>query len=103
MVFGIIMVRSATINTPGLEDLVERQVLVAVLGFGLLFVMAAIEYRFFGTAARVLYLVTLGVLALVSAIGFTQGGAQRWLETRSWPRSWWSSPWRVSWPTAKPA
>lgn len=80
VVFGIIMVRSATINTPGLEDLVERQVLVAALGFGLLFVMAAIEYRFFGTAARVLYLVTLGVLALVSAIGFTQGGAQRWLE-----------------------
>ncbi len=78
--FGIVMVRSATINTPGLEDLVQRQITVAVVGFVLLFVTAAVEYHLFGTAARVLYVLTLGVLALVSAIGLTQGGAQRWLE-----------------------
>ncbi len=80
VVFGIIMVRSATINTPGLEDLVGRQVMVAVIGMVFYFIMAAIDYHILGTASRVLYAITLVVLALVSAIGFTQGGAQRWLE-----------------------
>lgn len=84
VIFGIIMVRSATINTPGLEDLVQRQVLFAVVGLALLFVTAAIEYQLLGTASRVLYMITLGMLALVSAVGFAQGGAQRWLEI-GWP------------------
>lgn len=77
---GVIMVRSATINTPGLQDLVGRQIVFALLGFVLIFITASVDYTLLGAAPYLMYIVLIGLLGLVEIVGLTQGGAQRWLE-----------------------
>jgi len=77
---GVIMVRSATINTPGLQDMVSRQITFALLGLALIFIAASVDYTLVGTAPILVYAVLIGLLGLVEIVGLTQGGAQRWVE-----------------------
>ena len=75
--FGVAMIYSATINTPGLEGLATRQALYALGGLLLMFVVAAIDYRFYEHFAKLIYVITLLLLGVVFALGQTMFGAQR--------------------------
>jgi rod shape determining protein RodA len=79
--YGIAMIASATLGTAThsgnwWDDLVVRQVIYAAAGLGLMLITAAISYQVWGSTGRVLYVFTLGMLALVLATGEVFGGAR---------------------------
>lgn len=81
-VFGILMIRSATLGAidPDLINRVPDQIRFALLGFGLMFALAAFDYRLLGGIHRWLYLIMLVLLLLVRQFGVEgDGGAQSWL------------------------
>ncbi len=84
IVLGVAVVYSATgkfgDNGPGLEDYAVRQAIFAVLGLLLMALTASINYRFFGSLAIPLYVVTSLLLALVFVIGLETHGATRWID-----------------------
>lgn len=43
--FGVVMIYSATINTDGLDNPVQRQIMFAGIGLVILLVTASIDYR----------------------------------------------------------
>lgn len=81
--FGAVAVWSASggggisIGNPGI-----RQAVFALVGLGLSFVLAGIDYRFFVSAAWFVYGVGLALLGLVlvPGIGSEAGGARRWFD-----------------------
>lgn len=82
IVFGIMMIRSATLGAID-DELISRvpdQMLYATLGLGLMFLLAAIDYRLLGGLHMWLYLVTVFLLLLVLVLGVEgDAGAQRWI------------------------
>ena len=79
LVFGLAMVRSATLGTPDRERLVWDQMAVAIVGLILLFVVAIFDYRLLSNVQPVLYVVTLLLLTATLVIGVVKFGAQRWI------------------------
>ncbi len=77
---GILMVSSATANSPGLEELPLRQAIYAGVGFLLLAVGAAIDYRSLTALRWPLYGTMLVFLAVVFVIGQALHGGQRWID-----------------------
>ncbi|MBM4465638.1 MAG: rod shape-determining protein RodA [Chloroflexi bacterium] len=85
--FGIAMIHSATPDTPDLQDLPRRQVIWALVGLAWLPLVAAIDYRFFGSLQKPLYALTVASLLLVLLVGQTTYGAQRWISGASFQPS----------------
>lgn len=82
IVFGLLMIRSATFDAidPELQTRVSDQVLYAVIGVGLMFGLAAVDYRMLGGLSLWLYLIMCVLLVLVLALGVVgDAGAQRWI------------------------
>lgn len=80
--FGILMIRSATLDAvdPDLIRRVSDQIRYAVIGLGLILVLTVIDYRLLGGLHMWLYLLMVGLLALVPAFGVVgDAGARRWL------------------------
>lgn len=77
IIFGVAMIYSATINTPGLEGLATRQAIYAVGGLFLIPLLAAIDYRFYEHFTKPIYIITLLLLGVVFVLGQTAFGAQR--------------------------
>lgn len=77
---GILMVSSATANSSGLEDLPLRQAIYAGVGFVLLAVGAAVDYRNLTALRWPLYGAVLLSLTVVSVIGQVLHGGQRWID-----------------------
>src|SRR3990170_8933421 len=75
---GVAMIRSAIGGNENLAELVPRQAIYAVIGFVVLLIMAAIDYRMWSGLARPLYLFTIGILGLIQIAGFVGFGAARW-------------------------
>jgi len=80
---GTAMIYSATrvsssLDTPLLDNLVIRQILYALAGLVLMFVIALVDYRFLGNFQHPLYLAGVGLLAALVIAGRIAGGAQRW-------------------------
>jgi rod shape determining protein RodA len=79
--YGIAVIASATLGTvthsgTWWDDVMVRQAIYAAVGLGLMLLVAAIPYRVWGSVGRVLYVGTLGVLALVLVTGKVFGGAR---------------------------
>jgi len=66
---GIAMIRSAIGGNPNLEELAPRQAIYAVLGLVVLFLFAAIDYRFWSALSRPLYIFTVALLGLIKIAG----------------------------------
>jgi rod shape determining protein RodA len=79
---GVAVIYSATLGTPDLADLPYRQLIYAVAGLGIMFAVAAIDYRFLQSFQKPIYLVTVALPALVFIIGEITHGAQRWISAR---------------------
>jgi len=81
-VFGILMIRSATLEAidPDLINRVPDQIRFALLGFVIMFGLAAFDYRILGGIQMWLYVLMLILLFLVTIFGVEgDGGARSWL------------------------
>src|SRR3954469_12318880 len=81
-VFGILMIRSATLNAID-TDLINRvpdQIRFAILGVLVLFGLAAVDYRLLGGLHQWLYLLMIVLLVLVFFFGVEgDAGAKSWI------------------------
>ncbi len=86
VLLGVILINNTTAGVEGvfdtsnlLQDFTFRQILYAVGGFIILFVLSQLDYRIFAGLQWVFYLVMLVLLAIVFALGQITLGAQRWI------------------------
>lgn len=80
-VFGIAMVRSAIAGSQGLEGLDQRQLIFVGMGLAVILVTAMIDYRFWASLARVMYIFALISLIAIYVFGTAVYGSARWLDT----------------------
>lgn len=80
-IFGIAMIRSAVAENIDLAGYDQRQLIFAVIGFGVILITTAIDYHLWSAISRPMYLgmtLLLGVLFVVGAALF---GSARWFDT----------------------
>jgi rod shape determining protein RodA len=78
--FGTTMIRSAVAGNEVLLPLINRQIYFALLGLVVIFVVAAIDYRYWMALYRPMYVVILIFLITLTGFGQTAFGAQRWFQ-----------------------
>ena len=78
--FGTTMIRSAVAGNEVLLPLINRQIYFALAGVVLIFIVAAIDYRYWMALYRPMYLVILVFLVTLTGFGQTAFGAQRWFQ-----------------------
>ena len=83
VIFGITMIRSAIAGNIELVELnlVQRQLIFAIIGFAIILLITAIDYRLWGSISRTLYIVTVVVLAVLFFVGAALFGSARWFDT----------------------
>lgn len=81
---GVAMIYSAdswaNSACPGALPCAGRQVIYALAGLLMLFVVAAIDYRFLHSLGWLAYAAAIGLLIAVLSIGAVSGGSRRWFE-----------------------
>jgi rod shape determining protein RodA len=78
--FGTTMIRSAVAGNEVLQPLINRQIYFALAGIVVIFVVAAIDYRYWMALYRPMYAVILIFLITLTGFGQTAFGAQRWFQ-----------------------
>lgn len=80
IIFGVMMIASATRDVPSLADRVNSQILYAVAGLVIMVLVAIVDYRLLTGTYIWIYAVMVGFLGLVGILG-TEGeaGAQSWV------------------------
>ncbi len=78
--FGTTMIRSAVAGNEVLLPLINRQIYFALAGLVLIFIVAAIDYRYWMALYRPMYIVILLFLVTLTGFGQTAFGAQRWFQ-----------------------
>lgn len=78
--FGTTMIRSAVAGNEVLQPLINRQIYFALLGMVLIFIVAAIDYRYWIALYFPMHLVILLLLVTLTGFGQTVFGAQRWFQ-----------------------
>lgn len=77
-VAGIAMIRSAIGGNENLLENVPRQAIFAAIGFVIIMITAAVDYRLWSAATRPLYLIMLALLTMILLAGFVGFGSARW-------------------------
>ncbi|MCB0169421.1 MAG: rod shape-determining protein RodA [Anaerolineae bacterium] len=85
ILYGVIMVFSANQNQEDLRDLWWTQLTRAGLGLGLLVAVAAIDYRYYASLHRFLYVVMLIFLGTLFLAAELTAGTLRWLDFTLFP------------------
>src|SRR5512143_1281557 len=82
-IFGITMIRSAVAGNIELEqaNIVQRQLIFAVLGFIVVFIVSAIDYHLWASISRPMYIITAIVLGALTIAGQALYGSARWFDT----------------------
>src|SRR5437879_12749667 len=80
---GVAMVFSAT---NGDKEYAIRQSVYGLVGIGLMFAAAYLNYRFLESFRLPLYMLTIGLLGVVLWIGHEAHGSQRWITLGVFPR-----------------
>jgi rod shape determining protein RodA len=83
-IFGITMIRSAVAGNIELVEqtnLVQRQLLFAGIGFGVVFLVASIDYHLWASISRPMYFITVLALATLTIAGQALYGSARWFDT----------------------
>lgn len=80
IIFGITMIASATRDVASLADRVSSQILFSIVGIGVVFIVAALDYRLLTSTYLWIYGIIVLLLAVVGLLG-TEGeaGAQSWV------------------------
>jgi rod shape determining protein RodA len=79
VIVGITMIRSTTFDSPELANYPFVQIRWAFIGLGVLVAVAAIDYRYWRSLARLVYAFVLPWLLAVAVAGIANFGAARWL------------------------
>lgn len=82
-IFGITMIRSAVAGNIELEttNIVQRQLIFAILGFIVIFVVSIIDYHLWASISRPMYIVTAVFLGALTIAGQALYGSARWFDT----------------------
>lgn len=78
-IFGIAMIRSATITNEVLQDTASRQGIFLAIGIVIVLVFSLIDYRFYGAATTSIYLLLIVLLVIVLGVAVATFGAARWI------------------------
>ena len=78
--YGVAMIRSTTLDSPSLSELPVKQIQFAVAGVVIMFIVTAIDYRYWQSLARYMYGGVLLWLLAVFLLGLATFGAQRWID-----------------------
>ena len=78
--FGTTMIRSAVAGNEVLLPLINRQIYFALAGLVLIFIVAAVDYRFWLAIYRPMFFVIVAFLVTLTGFGQTAFGAQRWFQ-----------------------
>jgi rod shape determining protein RodA len=82
-IFGVTMIHSAIAGNIELEELglVQRQIIFAVVGFVVVFIVASIDYHLWASISRPMYVITVLFLAALTIAGQALYGSARWFDT----------------------
>jgi rod shape determining protein RodA len=80
-IFGVMMIQSAIAGNEVLAESVSRQPIFLALGVFLMLVMSAIDYHYWGSLARFIYIFAVVALAFISIYGQARFGSARWFDT----------------------
>jgi rod shape determining protein RodA len=83
VIFGIAMINSAVAGNIELEqlNLVQRQIIFALIGFAIVLGAAAIDYHLWASLSRTLYIGTFALLMILFIVGAAFYGSARWFDT----------------------
>lgn len=88
-VIGVLIIFSATKTNPtgafGLNDFVLRQTIYGVIGLVIMLGLSRVDYRFAESFTVPFYVITLGLLGLVTILGAVAYGSQRWINLGIFP------------------
>ncbi len=80
VIFGVAILRSATVEVESLVELVPRQIIYAAVGLVLIFILTWLDYRLWNSLAPAGYGVMIFLLAAIFFIGLVRHGANRWID-----------------------
>lgn len=80
-IFGIAMIQSAVAGNTELASYVDRQIIWIGIGLVVLIGTAVIDYHFWSSLVRPMYVVTVILLIIIYVLGTARFGAARWIET----------------------
>jgi rod shape determining protein RodA len=82
-IFGITMIRSAVAGNIELEqaNLVQRQLIFAIIGFAVIFIVSIIDYHLWASIIRPMYYITVIFLGALTVAGQALYGSARWFDT----------------------
>jgi rod shape determining protein RodA len=80
-IFSIAMIRSAIAGNITLAGYDQRQTIFVIIGFVVILVTTAIDYRFWNSINRFLYYGMAGLLGILFVVGQAVFGSARWFET----------------------
>ncbi|MDZ4159085.1 MAG: FtsW/RodA/SpoVE family cell cycle protein, partial [Anaerolineaceae bacterium] len=78
--FGIVMIRSAIAGNVTLAESVSRQAIFVGAGLVVMILTALIDYHYWASFSRVLYIGAVIFLIVIYIVGEAQFGSARWLE-----------------------
>jgi rod shape determining protein RodA len=83
VIFGITMIRSSVAGNIELEELnlVQRQIIFALIGFAIVLGATAIDYHLWASLSRTLYIISVALLMILFVVGAAFFGSARWFET----------------------
>lgn len=80
IIFGVMMIASATRDVDSLADRVDSQILYGVVSVAVVLILAAVDYRLLTSMSPWIYGVIVLILAVVGVLGFEgEAGAQSWV------------------------
>jgi rod shape determining protein RodA len=77
IVLGVLMIRSATLESPALQKTAGRQALFGLGGLALMLFVTAFDYRLLDSLQKPIYALMLAILVVVVVLGSERFGAQR--------------------------
>ena len=80
-VFGIVMIQSAVAGTVGLAQNVQKQIIYVSLGLVIIIVAALIDYHYWASLSRIMYITTVIFLIAIFVYGTARYGSARWMDT----------------------
>ncbi len=80
-IFGIMMIQSAIAGNEVLAESVARQPLFLTAGTVIMLIMAAIDYHYWGSLSRFIYVFAIVSLLIIYIVGQARFGSARWLDT----------------------
>jgi rod shape determining protein RodA len=80
-ILGVVMISSSAAGNEELLKLVSRQVVFVVIGLAVTLVVSLIDYHYWATLARPMYLIAVLGLVAIYVIGRARFGSARWLDT----------------------